>query len=66
MEKAASPCALDRAYGDDEEEGLIRHFQQFVEAIANAWIGELWWVGWGFESWCFEVLWVQYTFEKGR
>lgn len=47
VEKAASPCALERAYGDDEVEGLIRHFQQFVEAIANAWIGELWWVDWG-------------------
>ncbi|KFY07846.1 hypothetical protein V491_08490, partial [Pseudogymnoascus sp. VKM F-3775] len=42
----ADTCALVRAYGDAEEEGLIRHFQQFVEAIANAWIGELWWVGW--------------------
>lgn len=36
VEKAATRCVLERAYGDAEVEGLIRHFQQFVEAIANA------------------------------
>jgi hypothetical protein len=41
VENAASRCVLERAYGDDEAEGLTRHFQQFVEAIANAWVGEL-------------------------
>jgi hypothetical protein len=44
VEKVANRGALERLYGVDEVEGLSRHFQLFVEAIANTWIGELWWV----------------------
>lgn len=60
----ADTCALVRAYGDAEVEGLIRHFQQFVEAIANVWIGELWWIGWVLRKLVFRglLLWVQLHF----
>lgn len=63
VEKAASRGALERPYEAGETEGLRRHFQQFVEAIASAWIGKLWCVG--TDALMLEVL-AWYTFEKGR